>query len=1084
MRRAALAAWAAALFVLGGASAATADELDLTNVYHGGVPRDGMLVADRIIVHFAEGSTPQPTLGKDGRIVTGRADVDALDAAYGVHGFDKLFGETPATARARGLKGQDVLARIYAVDFDASHPLAEVVARYRALPGVTRVEPVGIHSLDAVVPNDPQLNAQAWLRATTPGARDIRAIAGWFYSAGDSSVVLAVGDSGVDWQHPDLGGSGPNYARGNIWINWDEYNGVPGFDDDHNGKIDDIRGWDFITGVTGEQNPPQDVSGADNDPMDYEGHGTSVAGCIAAIGDNGVGVVGGAWHCKVMPMRIGWLPPGAGIGVVRMDFAAQAIDYAVVNGARVFNASWGSSDSGGLGAAVTNAVLNNVVVVTAAGNDNADLPSYLGNRSDVIAAAAVTTSDTRASFSSYGAWVEVCAPGTGILTTAYNRFASGGSQHTYGTPSGTSFASPITCSVVGIIFSRFPGFTGAQARARLIASVDEVDSRNPGFDGLLGSGRVSMAKISSDHFFQVPDQCPTMLDALNTADLHDTVAVRGGVVLDESVQLQGKPMQVLGGWNAGYTSRDPVNNKAVLSPTAGDGAVLRAASPVDSNVVVDGFELRGGVASDQPFEPVTGKYGGGVLVKGASPKLRNLYVHDNIGGTNAALGSGGGGGGGIAVLGGMPIFQDVEVTANSALLGAGMYVHHGSPVFRRINLHANTSYAGDGFSVVPDGGGVYVINTSSPKLPELVSFYGGRIAGHAVSGRGGAIFASNSNVLLRGVTVEDNTATGNGAGLYVSTGSLDAKDDTLQSNTRQGTGSTVGGGLFANGAAVTLDGDLVKQNASGLGGAGIYLDSCINASLTRVALAGNNAGLFGGALYANACTGLTVSNCTVVSNTGALAGANGVYLSGGSAIVTHSILAFNGGGGSTLADGVQCQSASASFACNLVFSNTAGNYGGCPDPTGSNGNAAGDPAFCNLAGGDYRVASTSPAAPAQSGGCGLIGARNADCGSVAVEDHPSGQPAQLVVGQNVPNPFNPRTTIRFSLPEAGPVRVAVYDLRGRLLRVLVAATLPAGSHDVTWDGRDDQGRVVASGAYFYAVDGGAQRIVRKMGLLR
>lgn len=1065
-----------------GVPTARAEQLDLSNVWHGGPIADGMLVADRVIVHFAPGAVPTITAGKSGELTTDRADVNAVDQRFGVHAFARLFGDKPRSAQK--LAGFDVLERIYAVDFDPQFPLADVVAAFQALPGVTQVEPVGLHHFMAVVPNDPQLNSQVWLRANTPGARDIRALAGWAHSAGDTSVVLADGDSGVDWQHPDLGGSGPNYARGNMWINWAEYNGAPLVDDDLNGKTDDIRGWDFVTGVTGEQTPPQDVNTPDNDPMDYEGHGTSTAGCMTAIANNATGVVGAAWRCKVMALRVGWLQAGSSIGVVRMDFAAQAISYATANGAKAFNASWGSSNSGGLGAAVDNASANNVLVVTAAGNDNLDSPSYLASRADVIAVAAVNSSDARASFTNFGTWVDVCAPGVGTLTTAFNRFGVGAAQHSYDAPSGTSFASPITCAVAGIIYSAFPGITAAQVRARLIAAVDEVDSRNPAFAGMLGSGRVNIAKVFNDHFFQIPNELPTVADALNTADTQDTVAVAGGAILDERVTLQARSVYVLGGWNPTFSSRDPINNKSILHPSSGEGAVLRAPAPIDTTVIVDGFEISGGVAIDQPFEPVTGRYGGGVLIKGGSPKLRNLKVDGNTAGSNNPLGSGGGGGAGIAVLSGNPVFEDIEVTNNTALIGPAVYVYRGAPAFRRANIHDNISLPGDGFSAFPDGGAVYIIDTNAPKKADVVSFYGSTISGHNVAGDGGGIYAQNSVLRLWGVTVRDNTATGNGVGLFLSGGSLDARNNTFQHNTRQGTVNNFGGGLYALNASVTLNGDTFRGNTAGFGGGGIYLDGCANASLTNVLAFGNTAAFFGSGAQTNGSSGVTITSCTVANNTGAAAGANGLYLSGGSATLSKNIFAFNGGGGSTLADGVHCQGSTTTFSCNVAFGNTAGNYGGCPDPTGSNGNVAGDPLFVNAAAFDYRVCATSPAAPAQSGACGLIGALGFITCSTGVEDHPQVTPARFAVEQNSPNPFNPRTVIRFELPTPGRARVTVYDLRGRTVRVLVDADLSAGAHDVTWNGLDDAGRAVSSGTYLYEVCSGDQRSVRKMGLLK
>ncbi len=223
--------------------------------------------------------------------------------------------------------------------------LDEVEAAYEALPEVEQVRFVDICKMyDAYLPNDPGIAGQQWyLRNTNVGGGDIRALGGWAEALGDSNIVVCILDSGVDWHHPDLGGTHPDKVNGAIWTNWTEYYGSAGVDDDGNGFIDDIRGWDFVNGVTGW--PDEDTQTPDNDPMDYESHGTNCSGCVAAITNNGIGIAGTAPGCKIMAVRAGWLPDGDGQGVVRMDWASQGIVYAANNGAKIINCSWGSASS-------------------------------------------------------------------------------------------------------------------------------------------------------------------------------------------------------------------------------------------------------------------------------------------------------------------------------------------------------------------------------------------------------------------------------------------------------------------------------------------------------------------------------------------------------------------------------------------------------------------------------------------------------------------------------------------------------------------------------------------------------------------
>ena len=226
---------------------------------------------------------------------------------------------------------------------------------------------------------------------------DIDALDAWDVTAGSTDVVVAVIDSGIDINHPDL--------QANIWINPGE---TPdnGIDDDGNGYVDDVIGWDFLI--------------SDNDPRDAHGHGTHVAGTIAAIGDNNRGVTGVSWSAKIMALRFldAW-------GLGSTADAIAAIEYANEKGADVINNSWGG---GGYVQALKDAIeASNAVVVCAAGNSsrNNDVISHYPSSFDsanIIAVAASDQDDGLAGFSNYGAVsVDVAAPGTNIYSAAPGR---------------------------------------------------------------------------------------------------------------------------------------------------------------------------------------------------------------------------------------------------------------------------------------------------------------------------------------------------------------------------------------------------------------------------------------------------------------------------------------------------------------------------------------------------------------------------------------------------------------------------------------------------------------------------------------
>jgi subtilisin family serine protease/DNA-binding beta-propeller fold protein YncE len=334
------------------------------------------------------------------------------------------------------------------------------VARLRRNPHVEYAEPnYLLHA--ALVPNDANY-ALLWGLHNTgqtgglPGA-DIGAEAAWSVSTGSRSVLVGVIDSGIDITHPDL--------AANIWTNPGEVPGN-GQDDDGNGFVDDVHGWDFADG--------------DNDPADDFGHGTHVAGTIGAVGDNGLGVTGVAWQVSLVPLKF---LNSAGSGSTAD--AIEAIEYAVAIGADILNNSWGSYNdepSQALLDAIREALAADAVFVAAAGNSgtNNDVTPFYPASYDLpnlISVAATDQFDLKAVFSNYGIGsVDLGAPGVDIVST----LPGGG----YGFLSGTSMAAPFVSGAAVLIRSLAPEIPAAQVRQKLLDLAVYV----PTLAGLVSSG--------------------------------------------------------------------------------------------------------------------------------------------------------------------------------------------------------------------------------------------------------------------------------------------------------------------------------------------------------------------------------------------------------------------------------------------------------------------------------------------------------------------------------------------------------------------------------------------------------------------
>jgi len=392
----------------------------------------------------------------------------------------------------------------------------------------------------ATTPNDPAY-PQLWgLNNTgqsggTPDA-DIDAPEAWDIQTGNPNTVIGVLDTGVDYNHPDL--------VDNIWTNPGETAG-DGIDNDSNGYIDDVRGWDFAYN--------------DNDPSDVDGHGTHVSGTIAGKGNNGVGVTGVAWNAKIMPLK--FLDDG---GSGYTSDAILALNYATAKGVKLTNNSWGGIPySQGLYDAINSAGQQGALFIAAAGNDygnNNDInPAYPASYDlpNIISVASTTRTDALSGFSNYGPTsVDLGAPGSEIYSSL-----PGGN---YGLLSGTSMASPHVSGGAALVWSQNPTWTAQQVKNQLLQTTDPISALS---GRTVSGGRLNINNALGGYTPPPPPPPPPLVPNDNFADrifLGDlpvsTTGSNIGATAEPQEPAQNGPINsVWWSWTAPYTETVNIN---------------------------------------------------------------------------------------------------------------------------------------------------------------------------------------------------------------------------------------------------------------------------------------------------------------------------------------------------------------------------------------------------------------------------------------------------------------------------------------------------------------------------------------------
>jgi cysteine-rich repeat protein len=476
-----------------------------------------------------------------------------------IQNIQQKFPERMARARTRS-QGDDLpnvpdVSNIFVLEIDENFDPEIVSQAYARDPHVEFAHPdyrVSVSVFPESDPNDSFFEFLWGLKNVgqslfvgepggTPGA-DIDATLAWRESLGDG-IVVAVNDTGVDYTHGDL--------QGQLWVNPGEISGN-GIDDDGNGFVDDVHGWNFVDN--------------DNNPIDGHGHGTHVAGTIAAIGNNSIGVIGVAPEAKIMILR-GLDENGSGT----MSDLANGIVYAADNGADVVNNSWGCTSPCPsvpvVELAVDYAWGLGTIVVMAAGNENQNVSNYSPQNMEApIVVGCTDHNDAKCDFSNFGSTVDLSAPGYDIWSTEIDFDPNwctgfGSPSYQYCLRSGTSMSAPHVSGAAALVLSRHPleFLTNVQIEAILKKTADDVGLVN------MGTGRLNAAQA-----LDLSNVSPVVSAGSDWTVEDGEVLTFTVTAVDPSAEIVNMFAEVSGGdpvWTIGANFTDNGNNTGNFSWT-------------------------------------------------------------------------------------------------------------------------------------------------------------------------------------------------------------------------------------------------------------------------------------------------------------------------------------------------------------------------------------------------------------------------------------------------------------------------------------------------------------------------------------
>lgn len=873
------------------------------------------------------------------------------------------------------------LSRVYKItlDLQPGQCLQEAVLAYNSDPRVEYAELnylVSIHT----EPNDPLYPIQWPLNNTgqtypesgrfnpPPGTPDcdIDAPEAWSLATGGAQTIVAVVDTGLDYAHRDL--------QGNIWTNSEEVPGN-GLDDDENGYIDDTYGYDFFND--------------DPDPKDDHGHGTHCAGVIAARTDNGLDMTGVCRHARIMGLKF---LGSAGGGYV--DGAVGAIYYAVENGADVISCSWGGQgDYNPVYEAIEYAYSMGVIVVASAGNSDSNIPPYPGGYNHVIGVAATNSNDEKASFSNYGDWVDIAAPGVDILSLRASGTSMGTVYDDYTTiASGTSMSCPHLAAACGFLLSSNPLLKYDQVYKILVHTVDPISP------GVCLSGRLNLHNAArttrgvslTRDYYGCSDELDVYLVDSNLAgqaSVQAMLAASGGdletIVLTEASPPSGFFTGTISTASGGPFIEDgalQVSHAESITATFenyNDTASVDCMPPLISNLQFDQYPIGcRPTVSFETDEPTTARvlYGGNcggpsemmiatdpalatthtIQLTEVSPEtlyffllettdtVGNVTVDDNAGQCHTFTTDGPNNT--IYVPSQIPTIQQA---VNNCWDGGTVVLAEGT-------------YSGPGNRDIDFLGKSITVRSTQPHDPDVVSSTIIDCNGTSTEPHRGFYFhrGESPNTVLDGLTVTHGLDY-YGAGIYCLQSSPTIRNCVISKNSANHTG----GGLCFSASNSLVNKCTITSNYAQYGG-GI---SCTDSHLVAQSCAiSGNSSFAGGGIMSNGNSNTTILNCAVTDNRAQSWGAGVDCLEGSLTLVNSTIVGntavTNGAGVHSaelaITDLTNCivwenSATQISGAANVTFCDVEGGYDG-------QGNISIDPCFVDGTHSNYHLMCESP----------------------------------------------------------------------------------------------------------------------------